>query len=122
MISLELTDSMVYNGIEDTIKKFIIKKSCEIFVLFNNKILSEIDDFIPIDTEPSRTPEEFLDFIETLEKKDEYLVWKRVEDTMQEQLDSARAQIAINELLLLTVKKQLLKLKRAGKVPQKKLK
>lgn len=50
--------------------------------------------------------------------KDEYLYWKRFEDQTKTQIENAEGLIMISKALLITAKREIAKLERAGKVPK----
>ena len=50
--------------------------------------------------------------------KDEYLIWKRVEQSTQEAIAAAESNQLVNKQIILMAKKEIAKLERAGKVPK----
>ena len=54
--------------------------------------------------------------------KDEYLIWKRMEEMSKSAIRTAEENIYVNKHLLQLAKVHIKELERAGKVPQKKLK
>lgn len=50
--------------------------------------------------------------------KDEYLIWKRMQDDLKQQKEQLETQLFINNNISLMVTKNILKLERAGKIPK----
>ena len=62
---LELSDSLVYNGIDTSIKESIISASGT-FIVDLEKENTNMDGLLPIDTKPIETKEEYDKLIDSL--------------------------------------------------------